>query len=286
MKKNLFFISALALCAAVSCTKESSSLLKVPEEIVLAVSDDFNAEVSLEDTKATAVTSLPGTLYWGGTKGTRGAAGEAQKWTATSGTVSASKISTGKYQTATPTAYNYYVSNASFTVPATGNVTMTVANNNTDIIVGWTAGSTSSTPSVALGHIFARTGSFTCNTQTGYTISNVSWKIKSKAAVSGTAGTYNLSTGAWTASTATLSDQAVTNSSDLYLIPGVYTVTCSYTLSKGDYTDNFTKTADVTLVAGKVNNITATAIGGAAAEIIISVSLSSWGTQAVTATLG
>ena len=277
MKKWIFGFILFPSLLFGSCSKQTNGMEDSPlEEIVIGMSD-FEATV---DTKATAVTSIPGSLYWGGSTGTLGS--ETAKWSAASATVSSSKINTGKYQTLSPTTYNYFVANQTFTVGTS--CTMTVANNNTDLIAGKVS-SNSATPSVTLGHIFARTGSFTLNTQTGYDLSNVSWSIVSKGSVTGTAGTFNLSTDSWTSRSAALASTAVTNSSDLYLLPGEYTITCNYTLTKGDWTNSFSKTADITLVKGKINNVTATAVGGNASEIVISLSLTAWGANAINATL-
>lgn len=278
-------MAATAGFLAISCNKAESPVAApeaegVSRQIVFNLSDSFDAEVS---TKATAITAVPASLYWAATTGARGNAAEAKKWDVNAGTAKATssgKLATGQYQTATPTAYNYYVANNAITVPATGNVTMTVANNTTDVLAGFVAASTSTTPSIVLNHVFARTGSLTMNTQSGYTISNVSWKIVGKSTVNGTAGTYNLSTGAWTAASTKLSTAtAITGSSDMYLIPGTYTLSCTYTLTKDDWTQTFTKSADVTIVGGKINNITGTATGGAASEIVLSLSVAAWGTE-------
>ena len=243
-------------------------------EIVLGIEDGFTV-----DTKATAVTAIPSTLYWGATTGT---STETAKWATASASVSSGKISTGKFQTPTATAYNYYVASQTFTVGGD----MTVANNNTDIVAGRTAQSTSTSPSVTLNHIFARTGSLTCNTQSGYTISGVSWKIVGKSTINGTAGTFNMKSQSWTAASTKLSsDTAITSSSDMYLIPGTYTIKVTYTLTKGDWSQSFTKSGDVTIVAGKVNNVTCTATGGAASEIQIGLTLTAWSSQSHTLTI-
>ena len=162
---------------------------------------------------------------------------------------------------------------------------MTVSNNGTDVLAGRTYQSSSTAPSVVLNHIFARTGALAMNTQSGYSISNVSWRIVGKSSINGTAGTYNMRSQSWTASSSTLSEQAIDSSSNLYLIPGTYTFKCTYTLTKGDWTYTFTKSADVTIVGGKVNNITGTASGGSASEIVISLGLTGWAEQNHTPTL-
>ena len=277
MKHTLLFFTLAAAVAAVSCSKPAELLSRqeasAPGEIVIGVGEDFSAEVS---TKATAITSVPSTLYWGATTGT---SSESSKWAATSASVSSSKINTGHYQTASPTAYNYYVANQSFSVGAT--TSMTVANNNTDVIAGRTASSSSLTPSVTLGHIFARTGTLTANAPSGYTISGVSWKIVGKSDINGTAGTYNMTSGSWSAASTKLSSEtSLTSSSDMYLIPGTYTIKVTYTLSKGEWSSTATKSADVTLVQGKINNITGTVNNlGGASEIVLSLSVSEWTTN-------
>ena len=213
---------------------------------------------SLSETRATALAALPSTLYWEGTTGTWKS--ETLKWASASKAVSSGKISTGRYQTATPTAYNYYVSSLPVTFGSGGSTI--AATNATDVIAGCTTAATTSTgPSVAMSHIFARTGSLTLNTQTGFTLSGVSWKIESTTGSGGTAGTYNIATKAWSGLTA-LAQRTVTSSSDLYLVPGTYRLTVSYTLTASGRSQSFTRTCSVSLTAGKVHNITATATGG------------------------
>ena len=241
------------------CVKDAPVLLSGEglREIVIGVCDD-GLDVG---TKATEIKALPSSLYWGATTGS---GTETVKWSNASATVSSSKINTGKYQTASPTAYNYYVSNVSLSVGANTTVS---AVNTTDVICGRTeASTTSSSPTVTLGHVFARTGSLSL-TASGYTLSGVSCTIKSKGSLTGTKGTYNLRTGAWSSVTAlpstalgswTPSGSTATASSDLYLIPGVYTVTVTYTATKSGTSTSRTQSGDVTLEAGKRYNITVT----------------------------
>ena len=279
MNKILKFpVLCLAMAAVVfaSCNKDIDTPV-VPEEtggeIVLGVGDGFEAIV---DTKGTNITTVPTTLYWGATTGgnAAGSTAETVKWATASSSVSSGKINTGKYQTATPTAYTYYVANQTFTAGGA----MTVANNNTDILVGRTFGTTSSTPSVALDHIFAALGTLSVTAKSGYTVSNVTWKFVSpSSSATGTAGTYNVRTKAWSSTTA-LAETTVASGSNLYLIPGTYTVKVTFTLTKGDWTQNYTKTASVALQAGKTNNITANMTSiDPASPITLNITLNAWG---------
>ena len=285
---NISMILALALPLACQKTPTDGPETAGPE-IILQVDNQMDAVVT---TKAISpVGSIPSSLFWGATTGgnAAGSSNETEKWNATSAGVSTGKINTGKYQSATPTTYNYYVSNVSFSVGANTTLTATGGKASTssgiDVICGRGAQTSSSTPSVELNHIFARTGNFTMNTQEGYEITVNSWTIASNGAVTGTAGTYSLRSGTWTSSSASLGTTTISSGDDYYLIPGSYTVTCNYTLTKGgvgEYSQTFTKSANVTLIGGKINHITGTASGGSASQIVISVTLNDWDEQTLT----
>ena len=273
-KLKLYAAPLLILGFAASCAKSVEPENQNPKEIVLCVGGD-TIDMQVQ-TKTTAITTVPSSLYYSMTTGTIGS--ETSKIESASGNVGSGKIATGVYQSLTPTSYNYYVSNAAITFAASGSTISAV--NTTDVIAGKVT-SKETNPSVKLDHVFARTGTLTLNTQSGYTLSNVSWKIESSTA--GTGGTYNIAKNIWTSVTA-LSSTAITETSDLYLVPGDYTLSVTYTLTMGDWKQTFTKKATVTLVAGKVNNISGNASGGNASEISITVTLTEWGTNNITAT--
>ena len=282
----MLFCAGLVFLAA--CNKVDVPVVAVEgeegQEIVIGCGDD---ELDIQ-TRATNITALPTTLNWLMTTGTRNNAAEAKKYSATGASVASSKIKTGKYQTATPTSYNYYVSNGTLTQASDKGPVTIAASNTTDIIAGYAAASTSTEPSVTLNHIFARTGTITTTAPTGTTLSNVSYKIvqASTTAIVGTAGTYSLGTAAWTAATTRLSTAtAITGSSNMYLIPGTYTLQVTYTITKGDFVGTYTKSGNVTLVGGKVNNITISFPDPPAPEIVIGLTLTAWGTNAVAVTV-
>lgn len=269
---------AAALFSLAACNKEEAfAPANADEGEIVLIIDDGSIDMGVE-TKASAITSVPSSLNWLASTGAWKS--ETVKWSPAAGSVSSGKLATGKYQTNSATAYNYYVSNGSMAFAAGGS---TIAAENTiDVIAGCTTAATTSTaPSITLDHVFARTGTLTCNTQTGFDIKNVSWKIQG----AGTKGTYNIATKTWSGLTA-LAQTAITSSSDMYLVPGSYTITVSYTLYRGDYSEDFTKSGTVTLTAGKKNNISCTAIGGRDTSIKIGVTLTDWGTENKTLTLG
>ena len=268
-------LSLMILGALSSCSKAEQQRLSAPSEIVIGVADE-TIDMQVQ-TKTAEITTLPTSLYYSLTGGTAGSA-ETTKKTSSEASLSGGKIATGLYQTLNPSSYNYYVSNLPIVFDAKGS---TLSATNTKDVIAGTVTSSGIDPSVKLEHIFARTGSLTLGTQTGYTISNIEWKIKSGSGT-GTGGTYNIQTKAWSVVTA-LSERTFTSDSDLYLVPGAYTIIVSYTLKKGDWVNSFTKKATVTLVAGSVNNISGTASGGDASEISIAVTLTPWGTNNIQA---
>ena len=273
-KFKLYAASLLITGLAAGCAKSVEPENQHPQQIVLCVGDD-TIDMDVQ-TKATAITAIPSTLNFSVTTGKLGSS-ETMKKESASVSPASGKIATGLYQTVNATSYNYYVSNCPITFAASGSTVS--ASNATDVIAG-TATSSSTSPSVTLDHIFARTGTLTLKTQTGYDLSNVSWKIAS--VTGGTSGTYNIAKQAWSSLT-TLNSTSIPESSDMYLVPGSYTLTVSYTLTKGDWTQSFTKSASVTIVGGKINNISGTASGGAASAISLTVTLTPWESTDITA---
>lgn len=287
MKKTSFIIGILLVLFAACNKEESSSLFGVPTtddgEIVLSLAGeniDFNVE-----TRATAISAVPSSLYIERTTGTFKS--ETAKNASSSMSVSGGKINTGWYQTSPATAYNYYAANSAITFGAGGSTISAV--NTTDILAGCTTAATASTaPEVTLEHVFARTGTLTASAPSGYTLTDISWSIASKSgSTGGTKGTYNIATKAWSDVTA-LASSVFTSASDLYLTPGVYTITLSYTLKIGDNVQSYNKSGDVTLQAGKINSLKIGTDGtlpyNPASGITVTVSLTPWGdvTQSVT----
>ena len=280
MKARFIYLTLILFAAAVGCNKNSAVpvvLQDAGQEIVVGVGPAVKVDF---ETKATAITSVPSSLYWGASTGSAGS--ETARYACASYTVSDGKIATGKYQTATPTLYNHYIANQAFTVGAS--TTMTT-NNSVDVIVGRIPATTSATPSVELQHIFARTGTFSALAPAGgYAISGVSYKIIGKSSINGTAGTYNLTSSAWTAASTKLTTYTnVASGSDMYLIPGTYTIQITFTLAKGDWTNTFVQTGDVSLVGGKKNNITCqTSIIDVPDPINITLTLADWDDNNIT----
>lgn len=274
-------VGIAAILAATGCEKSTPPRHADDGEIVFAAQGlNFNVQ-----TKVTPVTELA-TFNVLASTGTVGAS-ETQAWAPVAVTKDGTDYLTGKYWPLTDQSYHFYASNASLTFGATGSTV--TADGSTDIVVAYLP-----TPSfkekntLTFNHIYARVGNLTLNTQSGYTLSGVSATLKD--GVSG--GTYNIFSGNgqtdWTGWSAlgAASDRALgafsssttapVSTNDLWLVPGDYTISVTYTLNKGDYSEQFTKTGTVSLVAGKTNTITATAVGGSASEIKFGVSVTAW----------
>lgn len=130
---------------------------------------------------------------------------------------------------------------------------------------------------LTFNHIFARLGSFTVNAEGGYTISNISITITPK-----TGGTYNLRTGAgqtngtgWSnttngSATAIANTTPGTKANDIWLVPGTYTLSATWTATKNEYQKTFSgMELNVSLVAGKTNNITVGLTANATATVTV-----------------
>ena len=292
MKNKLFFFAALALVvpALLSCEKENStppsSVIETPADetgfspIVLgAAGEGISADVS---TKATAVTSLD-SFHASATTGSAGS--ETSVWNDVTFTKdgATTDYKGDKWWPNSNPSYHFFASNASITFAAAGSTV--AATNATDVICAYMASPTYKTKNtLTFEHIFARLGDVEVSAASGYTISGVSISITPK-----TGGTYNIRTGAgktdgtgWsglTTGSATGIANATpgTKSNDIYLVPGTYTLTASWTATRGLYTETIeNKTVDVALTGGKVNKITTT-LGGNAEEVVFGVSINPWG---------
>ena len=238
-------------------------------------------------TKATEVTSSNlGTFNVIAASGAAGS--QSQVWSTTASQVGSTAVwTTDKYWPSTDQGYtSFYASNAVLTFNAAG-PTVSPADNSVDVVVAHNSSPTyREQNSLEFEHIYARVRNIVLNTQSGYELSAVSASLQSPV----TGGTYNLRTNAWTPGAASANQamgafsgttSAQTSTNDYWLVPGDYTLSVSYTLTKGDYQESFTKTGTVTLLQCCNNTITATAVGGSASEIVFGVSVFPWNSNEI-----
>lgn len=305
MKKRtlITFAAALVVLSLASCQKGTRSSDGFEGEelgsAVIFTAEGDGISNTVVDTKAAevtgatlsgfnvlAVTGTPGTsevTAWSGPFVDPNFADPVKKgqYTATAGDV---------YWPATgDPEWKVYASNASMAAAATGPTI--AANAATDVVCAY-LGTTTPRVSNALTfeHIFARINNVTVAAQAGYAITNIVITVTPN-----TAGTYNMFTGAgqtdgtgWsaltagTATTISRADQLPgVQANDLWLVPGTYTVTASWTATKGASVQNYAnKTQNVVITGGKQNNLTTT-LGGSASEVVFSVTVTPWSSMDV-----
>ena len=276
MKKILFLLSFTAVLLA-SCNREAVKEVPVSDELVpveFTMGGEFSAA-----TRATEVTSSTlNSIYVNATTGS-GSETIVSNFQNTVFTKDGNIWTGGKYWPASNPNYHFYASNSQLTHTTNG-ATVSPANANTDVIVGYIATPTfHAQNNLTMNHIFAQVGTVKMLAPAGYTVSNLTVTLQPK-----TSGTYNLKTGSWTStgnagSTAyilgtsgsgvnitTAGGSVTSNDNDLWLVPGDYQLTASYTISKGDYSATYSgssaKTCTVTLVQGANNNIGPVVSGG------------------------
>lgn len=269
--KRIFFALA-AVAALASCAKEAAPVasLQQSDEIVFQVKDGLSFDVQ---TRATAVTSLSSFNVVA-----ENSADNSQLWSLQA-TQSGSNYVTGKYWPSTDGKYAFYASNIALTHAASG-ATVSPANNDTDVVVAYSAYSSSNYRKVVpltFDHIYSRIGSVTVETPESYTL-----KVNSVSTQIVKGGTYSLKNGSWSNKGTAAAQTLAVGNNDVYAVPGDIVVTVNYTLTKGDYTKTFEKSGTISLAQGKVNNITATpslSTEEGASDIVFTVSLKDWGTQ-------
>ena len=231
------------------------------------------------ESKASAVTTLS-SFYVTATSGSTGS--EQAVWSnATFSGSSGSGYTSDKVWPRTNPSYHFYAANVPVTATAGGGTLS--ASNGTDVVCACAPNPVfQETVTLSFQHIFARLGNVTVRAGGGYTLSSISIRITPL-----TGGTYNMRSGAWSgislgSATAIANAQAGTRANDLWLVPGTYTLSLSWTASKGGSSHGFSGiTTQVTLQAGKRNHLDITLFGGEPVEL--SCSLDDWDTQTLDA---
>ncbi len=152
-------------------------------------------------------------------------------------------------------SYKFYASNVPLVFAATGtSVTATTA---TDVVVAYLAeGTYKAKNTLNFNHIFARLGKVTIIAEQDMTISEIEVRLTPK-----TGGTYNILTGEWsgltTGSSTLVADAIGDNENDVWLVPGRYTLTASWTCiqSGGSVVRYSGKECQIDLFAGEVLSV-------------------------------
>lgn len=269
MKKICFALAALAVFAA--CNKEvPTSSVQGPAEVVFKIENSLDFAVQ---TRAAAVTSL--TTF---NVVAEDSDSQSEVWSVAT-TQSGSNYNTGKYWPSVDGKYAFYAANTTLAYAA-GGATVSPADNELDVVVAYSPYSSANyknTVALTFEHIYARIGDVTINAPEGYSIA-----VSSISTAISKGGTYNLQSAGWTSKSVEAAQALVEGANDVYAVPATYDVTVVYTLTKGDFVQEFTKTGSVTLVQGKVNSISATPVVSSdeeAQDIVFTVTLTPWGSQ-------
>lgn len=260
--KNILKYSLIALFAVVGCNKVDNGVVadygdeivfstKAPETRGTGVTETVSTNLTAFNVVATSGTASSETLEWSDGAFTGTAGGD---------------FTGGKYWPAQSVSWNFAAANAPLTFASSG-TTITVANSDADIVAAYKASATYKAKNLlTFNHILCQVGTVDMKAHPGYTVSDLTVTLTPIYA-----GTYNVTTDTWTRGTAAAAVYVVGNASagvsiadgatyhsadnDLWLVPGSYELTTTYTISKGDWSQPYTKNATVNLVQGQNNNL-------------------------------
>jgi len=282
-------LAAAALALAVSCNQEPAPVASPsePREIVFSAGGAMSAEVT---TKTSEISSLESSGFY--VSATSGTTTESQLWNNAAFSYSSGKYKGSKYWPLENNGIHFYASNANMSFSEDGCIVEGASANSKDVVCAYLPSPAWKEPNdLTFEHIFARIGVVNVTPPAGYNVSGFS--ITFTPYVS---GNYNIKTGEWSgkAVDTSMSNKTIANSAtsandnNMWVVPGEYELTATYTLEKGSgagrYQEQFTKKATVNLVAGKVSSIQTTLPDGNATEILFNVTVTPWGSNAISAT--
>jgi len=189
---------------------------------------------------------------------------------------SGTRYKTGRYWPQTNPSYHFYASNANITMES--GAPIVAVDGGTDVVVARTRTPSYPSPTnpLAFSHIYSRVGNVSISSTKGYDVSGVSVSLENAV----TGGKYNIYSSAWTdTATSTISVQIGEN--DVYIAPGQCSVSVTYTLTKGDYSNEFTQTGSVTFPVNKICNLAINLTSDPAVPISFNVSMSDWETNEI-----
>ena len=284
--KRIQLIAAAAITVfGTACNKEKTQTTyqAIPRPIILGAEGiGFDAWVS---TKVSEITSL-NSFFLTVTKGSEQS--QTAVWNNSFFNLvansSPASYTGNKFWPASDLSYHFFASNVPMNNAGSTGPTVSVDNTIDAVCAMELAPEFRQKCTLSFEHIFARIGHVAVSPATGYTISDVQMSITPR-----TGGTYSIYGGdghsdasGWSqivnGSPTVISDSNCpsTKFNSLYLVPGRYTLTASWTAKIDEYTISYSgKTVEVDLTKGMINNITAT-LGGAAGEISLGVSVNPW----------
>ena len=297
MKRLLFSFLLLSITLLSSCRRESLPGPEIlPPDATGRVPLVFRADspsfpATVETRAGVDEVTIEGFTSFYATATTGSDGSESLVWSNTEFTGNTSiNYSGGKYWPATNPNYHFYAANCPMDFAPSG-ITVQPTGDKDVVCAYFKTPGYQVVNSLAFRHIYARVGEMVVNADDGYTLSNVSIRLTPN-----TGGTYDIRTGdakadgtGWSnlvagASVELANPDGGTKANDIYLVPGYYTLTASWTATRGEYVETFTnKTASVEILGGRVNNLK-TYLGGRAVQLQFKVSVFKWGTGTVSPT--
>lgn len=283
--KRIPIVYLCLLAALASCSKQNVTPAPSGDEDLVPIIFNVSGLDTEVETKTSELTEL-NTFNVLCTTGSAGS--ETSVWSIPSVNKNGMEYNTGKYWPITNPSYNFYASNVGMTFKSQGSV-ITPSGMDTDIVVAYRANAQyKTTNNLTFRHIFSRIGNVTVQSPEGYEAYDVSITITPRVA-NGTTTVYDIRNNTWSNAVdgsvqtiCNVADATVLN--DIWLVPGDYSLSATYSLRKGEWVDTaIKKTAPVNLQIGKVNNITCTLPAGNASEIVFNVTLEPWVQKSVTA---
>lgn len=234
--KHIYNILFLVLLFWISCSKLDPGC-SLPHGGTDALISFGVGELASFDvtTKATPVTSLS-SFYASAATGSAGSETSVFNSLSFSDGDGDGSYTSNCYWPSTSTSYNFYASNVPLTFAGTG--TTVSATNDIDVVCAYSPASTYKTKcELTFRHIFSQLGDVTVRGTGSNTVSGISVSLTPK-----TGGIYNLRTGTWssvsTGSAISIASSTVgTQFNDVLLVPGEYTVSCSWTSDSSTHTN-------------------------------------------------
>jgi len=275
--KSLFVFALAAASLAVAC-KKTSPATEISQEISFRMA---NSPVSVT-TKTDQVTTLSS---FGVTATTGPSGAEVPAWENV--TFSGWEIFTGgKWWPETDPGFRFYAANVPISL-VHGEALLEVQNTSDAVVAYLPNPAYKTVNNITFQHIFARLKNVSVDVEPGFTLSNVSVSLTPKTGgVFHIASGYGQNNGTGWSDVTDGSAQQLSGSTggnrqlDLYLVPGEYVLTASWTASKGDFSITHTdKRYVASFVGGKENNLSITLFGEESddSNAHFRVSLEQWG---------
>lgn len=255
-KTFIFAVAAVVLLLATSCQEESLQYAEHNINIgfptpIIAVLDNVQTRAdvtSLSSFYVTCIDGAPAKTY------------ETRVWTTTFSDNADGYYTGDKYWPSSSVDYSFYASNKIISLSVSG--TYITAEPLTDVVVAKVASANyEQIVPLTFNHIYAKIGYCKVIPPSGYSVSDLRVKMSPD-----TGGRYYVYDGTWSNKTSSSLILASTtnNTTSLgdFIVPGTYSLSIDYMLTKDSYTETFSKSLSLTFVAGKKNNIEITLPGG------------------------